>query len=125
MSKEEKVQEMTEIKLEKKDVKNPIDCLFDENNTDAIILFNEKGEEIAFDQIALIPKKGKTYAILQPIEEMDGVGEDEALVFCIEEPKDEDEEEYLTLVTDVDIIDEVFKVYDQLIEDEENKNSRK
>ena len=51
----EKQQE--QIKIVKKDVKNPIDCLFDENNTDAIVLFNEKGEEIAFDQIALIPKK--------------------------------------------------------------------
>ena len=34
---------------------NPIDALFDEENNDAIILFNEKGEEIAFEQIALIP----------------------------------------------------------------------
>ena len=119
----EKQQEQVNVS---KEIKNPIDCLFDENNTDPIILFSEKGEEIAFDQIALIPKKGKTYAILQPIEEMEGVGEDEALVFSIEQPKNEEDEEYLTLVTDVEIIDEVFKVYDQLIEDEENKNgSRK
>ena len=104
--------------IEKKEVKNPIDCLFDENNTDPIILFSENGEEIAFDQIALIPFKNKTYAILQPIEEMEGVGEDEALVFSIEEPKNEADQEYLTLVTDVEIIDEVFKVYDKLIEEE-------
>ena len=37
------------------EVKNPIDCLYDENNNDPIVLFNEKGEEIAFEQIALIP----------------------------------------------------------------------
>ena len=28
------------------DVINPIDALYDENNNDAIILFNENGEEI-------------------------------------------------------------------------------
>jgi len=111
-----------EEKKEVKEVKNPIDCLFDENNTDPIVLFNEKGEEIAFEQIALIPKKGKTYVILQPIEPMDGVGEDEALVFAIEEPKDKDEQEYLTLVTDVDVIDAVFKVYDALVDEEEKKD---
>lgn len=120
MSNEEK-----KVNKEEKVIKNPIDCLFDENNTDPIILFNENGEEISFEQIALIPKKGKTYAILQPIEEMEGVGEDEALVFAIEEPKNKDEQEYLTLVTDVEIIDEVFKVYDELIDEEEKKNSSK
>ena len=30
------------------DVINPIDAIFDENNNDVIILFNENGEEMAF-----------------------------------------------------------------------------
>lgn len=100
------------------EVKNPIDCLYDENNTDPIVLFNEKGEEIAFEQIALIPKKNKTYAILKPTKPMEGVGENEGLVFSIEVSK-EDNQEYLVLVTDSKIIDEVFAVYDELV-DEEN-----
>ena len=62
------------------DVINPIDALYDENNNDAIILFNEKGEEIAFEQIAIIPISEKVYAILKPIQPMDGVGEDEGLL---------------------------------------------
>ncbi len=124
MSNEKEQELKQEMKVVRKEVKNPIDCLFDENNTDAIVLFNENGEEIAFEQIALIPKKGKTYAILQPIDEMEGVGEDEALVFSIEQPKNEEEQEYLTLVTDVEIIDEVFKVYDDLVDEEEKKNKR-
>lgn len=124
MSNEKEQEQKQEMKVVRKEVKNPIDCLFDENNTDAIVLFNENGEEIAFEQIALIPKKGKTYAILQPIDEMEGVGEDEALVFSIEQPKNEEEQEYLTLVTDVEIIDEVFKVYDDLVDEEEKKNKR-
>lgn len=96
---------------------NPIDALFDEENNDAIILFNEKGEEIAFEQIALIPLE-KTYAILKPIKPMEGLGEDEGLVFSIE-VNEETNEEYLALVVDEAIIDKVFDVYDELVADSE------
>ena len=95
--------------------KNPIDALFDEENNDAIILFNEKGEEIAFEQIALIPISAKTYAILKPIQPMEGLGENEGLVFSIE--TNEEGLEYLMLVTDEQVIDDVFKIYDELVEE--------
>ncbi len=98
---------------------NPIDALFDETNNDPIILFSEKGEEIAFEQIAIIPIKSKTYAILKPIKPIEGVGENEGLVFSIEE--NEEGLEYLMLVTDEQVIDDVFNVYDQLVEEENNE----
>ena len=102
------------------DVINPIDALYDENNNDAIILFNEKGEEIAFEQIAIIPISEKVYAILKPIQPMDGVGEDEGLVFSIEQ--NDEGEEYLALAVDEDIIDAVFTVYDALVAAEYEEN---
>ena len=95
------------------DIINPIDALYDENNNDAIILFNEKGEEVAFEQIAIIPISEKVYAILKPVIPMEGLGEDEGLVFSIEQ--NEDGEEYLELTVDADIIDAVFTVYDALV----------
>lgn len=95
------------------DYTNPIDALYDEDNNDAIILFNEKGEEIAFEQIALIPQADKVYAILKPIQPLEGVGEDEGLVFFIN-----DDEGILELITDEKIIDDVFAVYDELVEGE-------
>ena len=95
------------------DYTNPIDALYDEDNNDAIILFNEKGEEIAFEQIALIPQADKVYAILKPIQPLEGVGEDEGLVFFIN-----DAEGILELITDEKIIDDVFTVYDELVEGE-------
>ena len=95
---------------------NPIDAIFDPDNNDAIILFSENGEEIAFEQIAVIPIKDKPYVILKPIQPMEGVGEDEGLVFAI---KGKEGEEILELVVDEKIIDDVFTVYDQLVEAEE------
>ncbi len=95
------------------DVINPIDALFDENNNDAIILMNENGEEIAFEQIALVPIGEKVYVILKPIQPMEGIGEDEGLVFSVE--TNDEGLEYLALVIEEDIIDAVFTVYDALV----------
>ena len=94
---------------------NPSDALFDEDNNDVLILFNERGEEVPFEQIAIIPL-GKTYAILKPVQPLEGMGEDEGLVFAVE-VNTETNEEYLALVTDMDIIDQVFDVYDALVEE--------
>lgn len=93
---------------------NPIDALYDEDNYDDIILLNERGEEVVFEQIALIPKKEATYVILKPRNPIEGLGEDEGLVFTVETNPDTDLE-YLALVTDEKIIDEVFEVYDELV----------
>ena len=95
---------------------NPIDALYDEDNNDAIYLYSENGEIIGFEQIALIPQKSSTYAILKPIKPMEGVGEDEGLVFEIK--SDSEGKEYLALVVEEKIIDDVFAVYDELCEAE-------
>jgi hypothetical protein len=102
-------------------VKNPIDCLFDEDNNDPIILFNEKGEKVEFEQIALIPVEERIFAILKPTDKIEGIGEDEALVFEIVEGEEDEEDDYLNLVSDVEIIDKVFDVYNKLIDEEEEK----
>lgn len=94
---------------------SPIDALFDENNTDNIVLFNAENEKVEFEQIALVPINGKVYAILKPTTEMTGVGEDEALVFVIDEVDDED---CLLIVEDDDIIDTVFEEYYDLLREQ-------
>ena len=51
-----------------KEVKSPIDCLFDEENTDPITLYNEKGEEVLFEQIALIFLVERSFVIMIPMK---------------------------------------------------------
>jgi uncharacterized protein YrzB (UPF0473 family) len=96
-----------------------IDKLYDEDNNDLIYLFNEKGEEIAFEQIALIPIKQDTFAILKPVVPLEGLNEDEGLVFDIK--VNEDGLEYLMLVVDEKIIDDVFEIYFKLVEENEEE----
>ncbi len=94
---------------------SPIDMLLDENNTENIKLYNEENEEIEFEQIALVPIDNKTYAILRPVVEMDGIAEDEALVFVIDEIDDED---CLVIVEDDNVVDKVFEEYYKMLKEE-------
>ena len=104
-------------KNEKKEV-NPIDALFDQNNTDNIVLYNEKDEPIEFEQIAIIPLDGKTYAILHPLGGDDPMPDDEALVFVIDEVDDED---VLLLVDDEQTEEKVFEEYYKLADETDKK----
>jgi len=96
------------------DYRNDIDKLFDEDNTDTITLYNQNGEPTEFEQVALIPLNEKIYVILKPITPIPGLGEDEGLVFSVEEIDDEDT---LVLVVDEGVVDAVFDVYNSLLEE--------
>ena len=82
---------------------------------DIVTLLSANGEEIDFVEIAGIVHNGKFYAILQPVELLDGMDEDEALVF--EVSRGEDGEDKFSIVTDDEIIDIVFEKYNQLFDE--------
>ncbi len=83
-----------------------IEKLLSEDNFDNIVLYDDEDNELEFEQIALIPLDEALYAILKPAKEMEGVGEDEALVFLVNEV-----EESLDLVVDEEIGTAVFDLY--------------
>lgn len=109
------------MKEEKKEVKevNPIDALFDVNNSENIVLYNENDEAVEFEQIALIPLAETVYAILKPTEKVEGVADDEAFVFEVVE--NEEEGDTLRLVDNDKIIDDVFEEYNKLLDEEEGE----
>lgn len=85
---------------------------------DTITLLNSNGEEIQFIEIAGIAHKGNFYAILQPVELIEGMAEDEALVFKVS--RAENGEDKFEIVLDDEIIDAVFETYNKLLD---NSNS--
>ena len=87
--------------------------LLDDENCDNVTLYDEEGKELEFEQIALIPLEAALYAILRPADPMEGLEEDEALVFLIDE-----EEEMVTLITDEDLGAAVFREYYKLCDEE-------
>ena len=76
---------------------------------DIIILTGEDGTEREFYHIATIDYDEKWYIFLHPVEEMDDVAEDEALIFEIQE--EEEGNDLFTLLEDDDLINKVYAEY--------------
>jgi uncharacterized protein YrzB (UPF0473 family) len=95
--------------------KTLIEKIQDPDYIEPLILFNKKGEEIAFEQICYVPFENSHYVILKPVKYLQGLGENEALVFRISD-------EQLLLVVDDEIIDSVFEIYNMLIKESEGNS---
>ena len=88
-------------------------------NDDIVTLRSADGEDIDFIEIAGIALEKGFYSILQPVVLLEGMADDEALVFKVEET--EDGEDKFTIELDDDIIDAVFKEYNRLLDQMEEK----
>ena len=92
------------------------------DDDDIVTLLSDDGEEIDFIEVAGIAYRGNFYAVLQPVELLDGMEEDEALVFKVTRGKDGEDKFEIEL--DDAIIDAVFEEYNKLLDsaaDGENK----
>ena len=85
---------------------------------DIITLTSPDGEEIDFIEVAGIEHNDGFYLILQPVELLEGMEEDEALVFKVTEM--ENGEEKFEIELDEEIITAVFKEYDRLYDEAQN-----
>ena len=102
---------------------DPISRLLDPKDSDPIILYDENDNQVEFEQIALIPIEDRLYTILKPAKKMEGVADDEAIVFNFQE---DDEQAPILVVEENDkVIDEVFSTYNKLLDEEEKKSSKK
>ena len=87
-----------------------------DNNQDEIItLRSAAGEDIDFIAVAEINHKGGYYLILQPVELLEGMEDNEALVFKI--VRERDGSENLQIELNDSIVDAVFEKYEKLLDD--------
>ena len=87
----------------------------DEADDDIVTLLSADGEEIDFVEIAGIAYKGNFYAILQPVELIEGMDDDEALVFKVTRGKDGEDKFEIEL--DDSTIEAVFAEYNKLLDE--------
>ena len=92
----------------------PIEKIFSEGNNENVILYNSKDEPVEFEQIAVVPIGDDDYCILKPVVPMEDMKDDEALVFVLTE---HDGEASLDVVIDEKIVDQVFDVYYEMLDD--------
>lgn len=93
------------------------DILFDSENEDPIEMTNADGERYRFDQVAIIPIGDDFFCILKPIDRVDGIKDDEVVVFFIGENSYGENELYL--VEERDVAEEVMKRFYRLLEEQE------
>ena len=103
-----------------------LDIILDEDNKDPIVLLSEKGEQITFEQVAVIPREvdgePALFVVLKPLDKVEGIADDEAVVFRVNE--DEDGNIDLRVVEDQALAIAVFNRYYDLLEEELDKNKR-
>ena len=108
---------------ENKDVElDVLDILLDEENESPITLYNENDKAIRFDQVAIIPMEEKLFAILKPIDEMEDVADDEAIVFRVEEQESGESE--LVIETDEALAMRVFDEFYRLLDEVEESQKK-
>lgn len=105
-----------EKKVEEVDL---LDVLLDENNKEPIVFMDEQGKKLAFEQVAVIPyevrKETRLYCVLKPIDKIDGVNDDEAIVFLVD--TDEEGNSVIKVEEDEEIAIAVFDKYYDLLEE--------
>ena len=103
---------MEEKLLNEVEERDAIDMLLDDECTDDITLYDENNNPVDFEQIAVIPLEDRLFAILKPVDPLEGVNEDEGIVIEIDE-----EEDNIHTVDDDKIVDQVFEEYYKLNEE--------
>lgn len=90
--------------------KNPYEMLLDENNNENVIFYDEDGNKMEFEQIALIPLHDENYVILHPVNM--GYGDDDAICYSLSYEGNKYE---LLEVEDDDLLDEIYHEYKMLL----------
>jgi len=111
-----------EKKLNAEGLPESIDHMQNDDD-DIITLMTAEGEEVDFVEIAGIAYRGNFYVILQPVELLDGMEEDEALVFRVTRGKEGEDKFEIEL--DDAIIDAVFVEYNKLLDEAEGNGEGK
>ena len=91
-----------------------LDILLDPENSDPIVLQDDQGKKITFEQVAVVPYDGKIYVVLKPVDKIQGVKEDEAIVFLCDETT---KPTTLRPESDKEIAVKIFDEYYNLVEE--------
>ena len=86
-----------------------LEKLTDKDNKEILQFYDNKGRLLSFEQVAVIPYDETLYTVLHPIDKIEGVNEDEAIVFEVT-PDDQ-----LQVVTDVERAQLIFDKYLDLL----------
>ena len=92
------------------------DIDMEEKDTIVTLIDEENGQPVDFDLLLTFSYEGKRYAALQPLDEVEGVEDDE--IVLLEIVKENGEESYRTIDNEI-LLDEVFAEFQDLFDEED------
>ena len=84
---------------------------------DIVTLTTDDGKKLKFFFVGTIEYKGKNYSAFEPAEEIEGVSEDDLIIF--ELSGDDEETAELLPIEDEALLDEVFEEFCKALEEDE------
>ncbi len=81
---------------------------------DVIVLVDPNGKEVRFEFVDVVEREEKMYAILHPLDELEGIEDDTCVIFNME--VQEDDSVLLNPIEDEDELNAVYEQYVQLCE---------
>ena len=84
---------------------------------DIVELTTDDGKKLKFYFVGTIEYKGKNYSAFEPAEQIEGIGEDDLVIF--ERSGDDEETADLLPVEDEGLLDEVFEEFCRVLEEDE------
>ena len=93
-------------------MKDVIEILLDENDNRNVFLFDENGNKMEFEQLAMIPLKDELYFLLLPVSKIKGVSEEEVVIVKYVEINGNDD---VMIVTDDNIGNQIINKYYELL----------
>lgn len=100
------------------------DCGCDEHECDCmeediVELTTDDGKKLKFYFVGTIEYKGKNYSAFEPAEEIEGISEDDLIIF--ELSGDDEETADLLPIEDEKLLDEVFEEFCKVLDEEEEE----
>jgi len=95
-----------------------------EEQGNIVELIDESGKTVAIDLVMTFDYEGKRYAALLPVDQVEGVEDDE--VVLLEVVKDKSGENYVSIENPI-LLDEVFQefldLFDEMIDEDEDSDN--
>ena len=89
--------------------------------------WDENGKQMTFEQVAVIPyevrKEKKLYCVLKPLDKIEGIADDEAIVFLVD--TDENGNTVIRIEEDEEVAIAVFDKYYDLLEEAQKEEKEK
>jgi len=84
------------------------------NEQDIVVLVDPNGKEVKFEFVDVVEREDKMYAVLHPIEPLEGMDEDSCVIFAME--VQDDDSVLLNAIEDEAELEAVYAQYVELCE---------